>query len=300
MNKSYYEQLKSALLSRHSASEADEMIEYLQEAAQDSGLSEEEYLASLGTIEDVISLFEENETTGSSEPAKDPICSDLNSIRKLLVSIPNGSLRLSGGTNPGITCTKGNEALNIRTEEDKLVISAKPQSRTGLFKRKYPEIDLEIVLPDKLMLETLEIHTVNTTVSLHNMLAQNARFDTVNGDLSIGESLFENTKASTVNGDIRFANANLGHIRFDTVNGDLKLSSCVLVDGKIDTVNGTIDLNMHTDASIKAETVCARITSDTDFVVDGIPGAKMKRAGANPDHVLKISSVSGKIRFNRS
>ncbi|WP_301188075.1 hypothetical protein, partial [uncultured Dubosiella sp.] len=98
--------------------------------------------------------------------------------------------------------------------------------------------------------------------SLHNMLAQSARFDTVNGD-------------------IRFANANLGHIRFDTVNG-------------------TIDLNMHTDASIKAETVCARITSDTDFVVDGIPGAKMKRAGANPDHVLKISSVSGKIRFNRS
>ncbi|WP_300924066.1 DUF4097 family beta strand repeat-containing protein [uncultured Dubosiella sp.] len=262
MNKSYYEQLKSALLSRHSASEADEMIEYLQEAAQDSGLSEEEYLASLGTIEDVISLFEENETTGSTKPAKDPVRSDLNSIRKLLVSIPNGSLRLSGGTNPGITCTKGNEALNIRTEEDKLVISAKPQSRTGLFKRKYPEIDLEIVLPDKLMLETLEIHTVNTTVSLHNMLAQSARFDTVNGD-------------------IRFANANLGHIRFDTVNG-------------------TIDLNMHTDASIKAETVCARITSDTDFVVDGIPGAKMKRAGANPDHVLKISSVSGKIRFNRS
>ncbi|MEY8256688.1 hypothetical protein AAK706_03030 [Erysipelotrichaceae bacterium 66-17] len=262
MNKSYYEQLKSALLSRHSASEADEMIEYLQEAAQDSGLSEEEYLASLGTIEDVISLFEENETTGSSEPAKDPICSDLNSIRKLLVSIPNGSLRLSGGTNPGITCTKGNEVLNIRAEEDKLVISARPQSRTGLFKRKDPEIDLEIVLPDKRMLETLEIHTVNTTVSLHNMLAQSARFDTVNGD-------------------IRFANANLGHIRFDTVNG-------------------TIDLNMHTDASIKAETVCARITSDTDFVVDGIPGAKMKRAGANPDHVLKISSVSGKIRFNRS
>ncbi len=262
MNKSYYEQLKSALLSRHSASEADEMIEYLQEAAQDSGLPEEEYLASLGTIEDVVSLFEGNETTGSTKPAKDPVRSDLNSIRKLLVSIPNGSLRLSGGTNPGITCTKGNEALNIRTEEDKLVISAKPQSRTGLFKRKYPEIDLEIVLPDKLMLETLEIHTVNTTVSLHNMLAQSARFDTVNGD-------------------IRFANANLGHIRFDTVNG-------------------TIDLNMHTDASIKAETVCARITSDTDFVVDGIPGAKMKRAGANPDHVLKISSVSGKIRFNRS
>lgn len=112
------------------------------------------------------------------------------------------------------------------------------------------------------MLETLEIHTVNTTVSLHNMLAQNAQFD--------------------------------------AVNGDLKLSSCAPVDGKIDTVNGTIDLNMHTDASIKAETVCARITSDTDFVVDGIPGAKMKRAGANPDHVLKISSVSGKIRFNRS
>lgn len=262
MNKSYYEQLKSALLSRHSASEADEMIEYLQEAAQDSGLPEEEYLASLGTIEDVVSLFEENETTGSSEPAKDPIHSNLNSIRKLLVSIPNGSLRLSGGTNPGISCTKGNEALNIRTEEDKLVISARPQSRTGLFKRKDPEIDLEIVLPDKRMLETLEIHTVNPTVSLHNMLAQSARFD--------------------------------------TVNGDLKLSSCVLVDGKIDTVNGTIDLNMHTDASIKAETVCARITSDTDFVFDGIPGAKMKRAGANPDHVLKISSVSGKIRFNRS
>ena len=42
MRNDYYEQLKSRLLLRHSAEEVEDMIAYLQEAAEDSGLSDED------------------------------------------------------------------------------------------------------------------------------------------------------------------------------------------------------------------------------------------------------------------
>ncbi|TGY67327.1 DUF4097 family beta strand repeat-containing protein [Dubosiella muris] len=304
MRNDYYEQLKSRLLLRHSAKEVKDMIAYLQEAAKDSGLSEEDYLASLGPIEEVAAYFEgeepkETKTPPIPNPDKAAASTGFETLESVLVSIPNGSLKLSCSENPGIVCTEGENAINIRFEETKLVVSAKPQAKLGLFNRKYPNIALEIVLPDKCVLETLEVHTVNANAHLHHMLANRAAFETVNGDFTIGESSFGTTRASAVNGDIRFANANLGRVKIDTVNGDLALKACAVTEGKIDTVNGKLSLDMETDATIKAETVCAKIVSDTGFVYSGVPGTKLKQPGSHPDHMLKISSVGGKIHFAR-
>ena len=166
MRNDYYEQLKSRLLLRHSAEEVEDMIAYLQEAAEDSGLSDEDYLASLGPIEEVAAYFEgeepkETKTPPIPNPDKAAASTGFETLKNVLVSIPNGSLKLSCSENPGIVCTEGENAINIRFEETKLVVSAKPQAKLGLFNRKYPNIALEIVLPDKCVLETLEVHTVN-------------------------------------------------------------------------------------------------------------------------------------------
>lgn len=297
MNQSYYEELKARLLKNHTEDEVSEMIEYLQEAVEDSGLSEEEYLASLGTIGDVAALFEGKEVQSGPTENKAEAGKDFDGIAKLLISVPNGSVRVLRGTDPRIACTKGEEAVNIRHEQDKLIVSARPHPGRGFFRRKYPDIDLELVLPESVDLEKLEIHTVNTRTVLDRLCVHSTILDTVNGNVSAQECRFKSTRSSSVNGDLSFTGSDLGQISLDTVNGDLELKSCTVLEGKIDTVNGTVDLHINTDASIQAETVCAKISSDTDFVVDGIPGTRLKRSGTSPYHVLKISSVSGKIRF---
>lgn len=104
-----------------------------------------------------------------------------------------------------------------------------------------------------------------------------------------------------MNGDTSILENELGTLRFDTVNGDAKLQSCRIKEGKISSVNGKLILGIETNASIRAETVCGAIKTEInkqkDFIFSSIPGSQMRFPGTDPESILKISTVSGKIQF---
>lgn len=292
MNQSFYTQLKEILLKKHAPSEVDDMLEYLEEAARESGLPEEEYLASLGSVEEVASFFADTPQTNieSSETS----CQEISAIKNLYLSIPNGTIEIRHGQTSNVNCTKGSEAINIRQEGDKLIIAAKPQK--SFFKKRYPEIDLVVCLADTL--KVCDLHTVNASLDISQIKAEEAKIESVNGSLNIGECKFEEAKISNVNGKICVRNAFLGKIKVETVNGKLALSACSVRKGKIDTVNGKIELNIHTNASIKISTVCAKIIADQMDPIENIgPASTITKRGTDPNDVLKISSVGGTIQF---
>ncbi|MEY8542615.1 DUF4097 family beta strand repeat-containing protein [Dubosiella newyorkensis] len=306
MSNRYYEQLRNQLLAHHSPQEVEDMIAYLQEATEESGLAEEEYLASLGPIEEVVSYFE-GEEAKTKEASLPPIPSQTNkslyfeTLKSVLISIPNGQIVLQTNDVAQIRCEKGQEFLNILQEEAKLIISAKPQSKISLFKKKYPEIILHVDLPHNLDLEWLEIHSVNAEMKVIDQQASSARFEVVNGNLFLENNNFDSTKISSVNGDIDIVANELGTLRFDTVNGDAKLQSCRIKEGKISSVNGKLILGIETNSSIRVNTVCGTIKTEInkqkDFIFSSIPGSQMRFPGTDPESILKISTVSGKIQF---
>ncbi|GAA0472502.1 DUF4097 family beta strand repeat-containing protein [Alkalibacillus silvisoli] len=113
------------------------------------------------------------------------------------------------------------EALNVATEEGKLLIKQERKDMTANF---------TIYLPKK-MYENVSVKTFNGTVKMYNLACQSSQISTVNGTITLLGYKANTLSASTRHGSIKLDDVSISKVKLKTATGS------VHYDGTVEQIN---------------------------------------------------------------
>lgn len=334
-SETYYEQLRQVLLKKRSGAETEEMIAFIQENAAESGLTEAEYLASLGTPEQVAFILcgEEEipvqtkdsashknippipEDEGSNEEEKfceqkqdklytlPPLFEnpDFTGIRKLKIAGGSMNMKVVPGPNPGVYSSASSSVLKVVRNNDKLKISTPEAGFMNFFRMKHQTIEVCVILPEGLSLEKTEAEIVSGKLSMENLSAKSMKINQVSANLTLSNCRAEKLKIETVSGNVNMTSSQTEYARISSVSGNLKLEDSRIEEAKISTVSGSLVLEADPVLPCRIEAAVSFIHAEEPFsasLTRETVGTTLdyRPAAAASSEGIKVETVSGIVK----
>lgn len=166
---------------------------------------------------------------------------------------------------------KNGEVLNIRFAEKG------KQNFNNLQKT------LTILIPKNNFLESLEIETVSSNVSIDQIIGKSLELETVSGNMNLNNIDFVDCSLSSVSGEINAEMKNGDELDVKTVSGNITLSSYYTEEFSIETVSGQIELSLNAHEN----------TESWDGEIETVSGNVIVLLPADTEFVLNLKNVSG-------
>lgn len=234
MNKNEYLQELESSLKNLNVENYEEIVEKYRkrfELANDAGMTEDEAIKMMGSVDSVCKKYVFTEdTTNYYEffefKIDDALATDIKFIK---------------GDKDGIVVNVDEDLidkLNINRMDHKLVINDK--FAKSFFRKRKGNILIEI--GPNIKFTKFEISTVNSDVEICDVEAHKFSVHNVAGDFSIEKLVCENISLTSVSGDFDINRITTKEIKISTVSGDANIKYIKADTAIFDTISGDITL----------------------------------------------------------
>ena len=228
-----------------------------------SGHTEEEIIASLGTIEEVIKNIDE--PIKHKEEQKTQSLVKSSALKKVLINTESVGVDIiiekSMDDDVHYSFAQSNSYFNSNHNEvnisktiegnDTLVINIEREYQNNKYFNFFLDGSLNIQIPDNIAL--LKINSKQGDIHVDDIHVQKIDITTISGDIDLDEIKAESIDVKTTNGDIQVTNCD-GNLDCKTINGDLGVDNSQGGLIYFNTTNGDINANM-TATQVMAKTV---------------------------------------------
>lgn len=142
---------------------------------------------------------------------------------------------------------------------------------------------LTILIPKNNALESLEIESVSSNISIDQITGKSLELETVSGNMNLNSIDFVNYSLSSVSGEVTAKMKNGEELDVKTVSGNITLSSHYTEKFSIETVSGQIELSLNAYEN----------TRRWDGEIETISGNVVVLLSADTEFVLNLKNVSG-------
>lgn len=233
MNKNEYLRNLELMLKAHDIENYAEIVSKYEkrfELARDAGMTEEEAIKMLGSVESVCKKYAGVEET---------VYYDIYSL-KIDCALAS-EIIIKKGSKDGIVINIDDDLgdkLNITKSDKKIVIADK--FGKSFFRRARGTILVEI--GSNIKFETFEINTVAADVEICEIHTKKFITSTVSGDFDIEKIVADEIKMNTVSGDYDVNRIKTVELRISTISGDADVAFIDCENAIFDTISGDIEV----------------------------------------------------------
>lgn len=235
MNKFEYLELLESTLKDNNIENYEDIVEKYRkrfDLANDAGMTEEEAIKMMGSVESVCKKYMNNDDTTNYFEYYDFKLDDALASEIIFKKTDNN----------GITVNIDDvliERLNINRSDHKLVIS--DRFAKSFFRKRRGTILIEI--GKNIKFNKFEINTVNCDVIICDIDATKFSVHNVSGDYVIDKLKCENINLITISGDFTANSIITKEIKISTVSGDADIKYIESDIAIFDTISGDINLS---------------------------------------------------------
>ena len=201
------------------------------ETAKAAGMTEEEAINMMGTIQSIVSKYIDDDIENNK---------DVYTLK--IDDALADKIVIAKSDKPGISITIDDvllDKLNISRKDKKINISDK--FGKSFFRKCRGTILLEI--GSEITFDSFEILTVSCDVSIESVVADKCRLYTVSGDFEIEKIITKELVLNSVSGDMEIVRIKTNEIKVSTVSGDVDIDYVEAEVGILDTISGDINLS---------------------------------------------------------
>lgn len=237
----YINELRRALDNNNIAN-FDEIVEKYEkrfDLGLEAGLSIDEIITMLGSVEDVVLMY-----LSKKVDLKDTdFAFDVENERRYSLHIKTNiaDIDITRGRKEGIVISMDNQTSNyVRVKNNDHKISIEDMSVKNLNFRGGKKIKIEV--GDEVVFDEISISTTTRDFDMCSLTIKEFNYKTVSGDASIDKLTTKQVKLYTVSGDIDIDKLLCDGVKMSTVSGDIDIDYMEANDAFISTVSGDINI----------------------------------------------------------
>lgn len=229
----FLKELEDALIAANIGNYEEVLDKYYKhfETADAAGMTEEEAIKMMGSVQSIVNKYlgveEENSNELYTLKIDDALASKIVIVKS---------------DKPGISITIDDvlvDKLNISRKDNKINISDK--FGKSFFRKCRGTILLEV--GSEIKFDSFEILTVSCDVTIDTVTAEKCRLYTVSGDFDIEKIVSKELVLNSVSGDMDIVRIKTDEIKVSTVSGDVDIDYVEAEIGVLDTISGDINLS---------------------------------------------------------
>lgn len=237
----YISELRRAL-DNNSIANYTEIVEKYErrfDLGLEAGLSIDEIITMLGSVEDVVTMY-----LSKKVDLKDTdFVFDVEDERKYSLNIKTNiaDVDIVRGRKEGIVISMDNQTSNnVTVKNIDHKISIEDNFTKSIFVRGNKTIKIEV--GDEVVFDEINISTTSCDLDMCSLIVKELNYKTVSGDASMDKLTTKQVKLYTVSGDIDIDKLLCNEVKMTTVSGDIDIDYLEAKDAFISTVSGDINI----------------------------------------------------------
>lgn len=213
----------------------------------EAGLTDEEILVKLGSIDDIVNKYINVESFEI-----------VNSYNVYIHSVVIDKVNFIRSTNPGL-----DYAIDTNLEELPIEVTLCNNTLTvkDILKENYKgRVELDIIIGTDVTFDNIKVELISGTITGDSISSKNITLKTISGHLLVNNITCYDLNCSVISGRIDFKILEVYNMLYvNNVSGDIRITTITCNNGKVSSVSGKITILDYDTNNIKVSSVTGEI-----------------------------------------